>query len=226
MSGMLVYVTLPGYKKEPVTISTTATIADFCRDVLQSTGFRIFEGFGFVSQDGSTITVPKASAFTKTVGFNATANLPLAFDFYGATGIPGQATGTASTANGSLGAATYYARYTYVNAAGESLPGTESAGIVLAATGKITFDSPSANALATGWNVYVSTTSGSGWKLQNPSPTAVGSTFVLQIAYNASGAAIPTADTTPIPVTSSVTLSSCGVSSGDELQFFNVAVGG
>jgi hypothetical protein len=226
MSGMLIYVTLPGYKKEPVTLSLTATIADFCRDVLQSTGFRIFEGFGFTSQDGTSPTVPQTSAFTKTVGFNATSGLPLVFDFYGATGTPAQATGTPSTASGTLGAATYFARYTFVNAAGESLPGAESTGLVVSAPGKITFDSPAANALATGWNVYVSTTSGSGWKLQNVTPTAVGSTFVLSIAYNAAGAVVPATDTTPIPVTKSVALSSCGVNSGDELQFFNVPVGG
>lgn len=57
MSGMTVYVTLPGFYKEPITVPTTATIQQFCHEVHKKTGVTLFNGFGFVGQasDG-TIT--------------------------------------------------------------------------------------------------------------------------------------------------------------------------
>jgi ketosteroid isomerase-like protein len=72
MSGMTIYVTLPGFYKEPITVPTTATIADFCREVHKKTGVTLFNGFGFVSQasDG-TITqryvVPTAARIVNQI---------------------------------------------------------------------------------------------------------------------------------------------------------------
>jgi hypothetical protein len=65
---MLVYVTLPGQKKEPITVSDAATLDDFCREVFHRTGCNLFNGFGFKNlQDGSTYTVPKAAKITTDV---------------------------------------------------------------------------------------------------------------------------------------------------------------
>jgi hypothetical protein len=63
---MLVFVTLPGMKKEPIIVSDAANLAEFCREVFNKTGCNLFNGFGFKNiNDGTTYTVPTASVVTK-----------------------------------------------------------------------------------------------------------------------------------------------------------------
>jgi hypothetical protein len=62
---MLVFVTLPGMKKEPIIVSDTATLADFCRVVFDRTGCNLFNGFGYKSGDGAAVIVPTESRVTK-----------------------------------------------------------------------------------------------------------------------------------------------------------------
>jgi hypothetical protein len=65
---MLVYVTLPGMKKEPITVPDAATLADFCREVFHRTGVSLFNGFGFKNlTDGSTYTVPTSARVNNIV---------------------------------------------------------------------------------------------------------------------------------------------------------------
>jgi hypothetical protein len=219
MSGMVVYVTLPGYIKEPIYVSLTATVQDFCRAVLDKTGVKVFDGFGFAGQDANA-QVPKASAFVNATGFNATTLQPLAFATYG-TGAPAQPVGTPSTASGTLPATTYYVKVTYLNATGESLPSVESAGIVLSGTGNIVITSPAAQVNATTYNVYISSVQGSGWKLQSGSPVNIGTNYTQSTTLNGAGAAVPTADTTLNPALSSVTINKFGINAGDEIQFWS-----
>lgn len=65
MAGVTYYVTLPGMKKEPITISDQATVADFCREVFHRTGCTIFNGFGFVGQGATTYYTPRLGVVVK-----------------------------------------------------------------------------------------------------------------------------------------------------------------
>jgi hypothetical protein len=109
-----------------------------------------------------------------------------------APSAPGLAAGT----GGSLSSATHYVKITYVNAPqGESLPSPE-ASVAVSASGTITVTSPAASAPATGYNVYIATSSGSETK-QNTTPIAIGTNYV-QTAALISGAALPGSNSTLI----------------------------
>lgn len=100
----------------------------------------------------------------------------------------------ATAGGGSLSAATHYVKVTYVNAPqGESLPSSE-ASIVVSASGTLTVTSPAPSSPATGYNVYISTGSGTETK-QNLSPIAIGTNYTQSIAL-ISGAALPGSNTT------------------------------
>src|SRR5260370_41981180 len=79
-------------------------------------------------------------------------------------------------AGGGLAATTYYAKTTYVDAAGETLPSTE-ASLAVALNNLLQVASPAALAGATGYNVYVSTTTGTETK-QNSAPIAIGTAWL------------------------------------------------
>jgi len=76
------------------------------------------------------------------------------------------------TSGGSLAGATYYVIVTYVGGSSESLGSTETSHSV-SASNLLTISSPAARTGATGYNVYVATSSGQETQ-QNSSPIAIG----------------------------------------------------
>lgn len=95
-----------------------------------------------------------------------------------------------SSAAGSLPATTYYVRITYMTAYGET-PASPEANLAVAANHVLVVDSPSNLTGATGWNVYVGTTSGSE-TLQNSSPIAIATNWTEPTSGLVSGVAYPT----------------------------------
>ncbi|MGH6836825.1 MAG: hypothetical protein ACREC9_15085, partial [Methylocella sp.] len=96
-----------------------------------------------------------------------------------------------AVAGGSLAAATYYARATYLTAAGETAASLESR-LIVAANNLLNVAPPplDQNALAAGWNVYVAAAAFVETK-QNATPLLLSATFTEPSAGLISGAAIP-----------------------------------
>lgn len=97
-----------------------------------------------------------------------------------------------ASGGGSLAAATYYVRATYVTPYGETAASLEQVQM-LAADQLLGVASPGGDTagIATGWNVYVSTVSGLEQK-QNASPIAISSGWTLPVTgLLPSGAALP-----------------------------------
>ncbi len=98
-----------------------------------------------------------------------------------------------SVAGGSLAAATYYVKATYVNILGETTPSAESS-LAVAANNLPQVATPPVVAGATGWNVYIATAAGQE-TLQNAAPLALGQAFVLPATGLVAGlAAVPAAN--------------------------------
>lgn len=128
-------------------------------------------------------------------------------------GLPGDAAVAApvlssNLGSGSLPAGTYFVRYTWANATGESQPSPERS-LVLGSSGTLIVQAPvNVPALATSMKVYVGTTSG-GETLQG-SVTVTGGVIggnYSQSAALAGGAALPSGNT-----------SACQIRFNDELQ--------
>jgi hypothetical protein len=128
-------------------------------------------------------------------------------------GLPGDAAVTApvlssNLGSGSLPAGTYFVRYTWANATGESQPSAERS-LVLGSSGMLIVQAPvNVPALATSMKVYVGTTSG-GETLQG-SITVTGGVIggnYSQSAALVGGAALPSGNT-----------SACQIRFNDELQ--------
>lgn len=98
-----------------------------------------------------------------------------------------------SAAGGTLAATTYYVKVTYVTAAGETLPSAESS-LAVAVNNVLTVTSPSAQAGATGYNVYVSTSAGTETK-QNSTPIAIGTNWTEPTSGLVSNGAPPATGT-------------------------------
>ncbi len=112
------------------------------------------------------------------------------------TGIAAPAAPTlAQVAGGSLAATTYYAKVTYVNAAGETLPSAE-ASLAVAANNLLQVASPAAVHGATGWNVYVSIATGTETKQNGSTPLVMGTNWTEPTTALVAGAALPSANTT------------------------------
>lgn len=98
-----------------------------------------------------------------------------------------------ATAGGTIAATTYFVKITYVTAAGETLPSAE-ASLAVAVNNVLNVASPAAQTGVTGYNVYVSTATGTETK-QNTSPIAIGTAWVEPTTGLIAGAAVPTANT-------------------------------
>ena len=129
-------------------------------------------------------------------------------DQYTALSAPAAPT-LSTTAGGTIALATYYSKITYIDAGGESLPSSESSQAVLL-NNLLTCASPIASGLASGWNLYVSTSAGTE-TLQNSAPIPIGTNWTEPTTGLVAGAALPTNNTTgwqvfnlfvPDPVTS------------------------
>lgn len=92
---------------------------------------------------------------------------------------PPQAPVLSAVGGGSLDAATYYVRITYVTAAGETACSIEQR-LAVAASSLLSVAAPGADplGLATGWNVYVGTKS-FGEQRQNSAPIGINNSFTL-----------------------------------------------
>ena len=120
-------------------------------------------------------------------------NLGVAFP----TNTPPAAPTLSSVAAGTLAATTYYVKITYVNAAGETLPSAE-ASLAVAADYVLSVASPAATSGASGWNVFVSTATGTE-TLQNSSPIAIGTAWQEPTTGLIAGSALPTTSTFGVP---------------------------
>lgn len=107
--------------------------------------------------------------------------------------LPPAAPVLSSVSGGTLGAATYYAKITYLNGSGETTPSPEGT-IAIAADNWLVVQSPPPMANATGYNVYASTTGGAEI-LQNAGPIGIGANWTQSSALATTGAAPPTQNT-------------------------------
>lgn len=115
-------------------------------------------------------------------------------------------------ATGALAAATYFVRSTWVTATGETLPGAETS-LAVAINNVLRVAAPAAApTLATGWNVYVSTATGTETK-QNAVPIALGTAWQQPTTGLIPGAALPAASTAGGLATATF-LSNTGVTAG------------
>ncbi len=96
------------------------------------------------------------------------------------------------SAGGTLAATAYYVEVTYVNADGETLPSGEASLAVSA--NDLLLASVASNAYATGWNIYVGTSSGGEVK-QNSSPIPIGSAWTEPATGLVSGSPPPSGNT-------------------------------
>jgi len=118
-----------------------------------------------------------------------------------------------AVAGGALTAATYYVRSTWVNSLGETLGATETS-LAVAANNVLRVASPSsvAPASAIGWNVYVSTATGTETKQNGTTPIALGTAWTEPTSGLVAGAALPAANTAG--EATAVTLSNHGITPG------------
>lgn len=96
-----------------------------------------------------------------------------------------------STAGGTLAATTYYVRTSYVTPDGET-PASSESYVAAGANNLLTVASPSPQAAATGWNVYVGTAFGQE-TLQNASPLAISTSWTLPTGGLTTTGAVPPA---------------------------------
>jgi hypothetical protein len=94
-----------------------------------------------------------------------------------------------SVSGGTIGATTYYVKITYIINGVESLASIESSEAV-SANYLLKVSSPVSVSGATGWNVYVGTSSGNETK-QNASPIAIGTNWIESTSGLIAGAAPP-----------------------------------
>lgn len=98
-------------------------------------------------------------------------------------------------AGGSIGATTYFVKITYVTNSGETLASSESS-LAVSANNLLKVTSPGASSGAIGWNVYVSTASGTETKQNGATAIAIGTSWTEPTTGLVSGAALPAANTT------------------------------
>lgn len=121
-----------------------------------------------------------------------------------------------SVAGGTIAATTYYVMLTYVTPTGETYASVE-ASLAVAADYLLVVDSPLPQNGATGYNVYVSTTTGTETK-QNSSPIAIGTNWTEPTTGLISGSALPTSNTSNLMANFIITIPA-GISS----QYFQQA---
>lgn len=97
------------------------------------------------------------------------------------------------TAGGTLPATTYYVKYTYANAGGETLPSPE-ASLAVGANNLLVVASPAAVQGAVTWNVYASDATGT--ETLQASGIAIGTAWTLPTGGLVAGASPPTANST------------------------------
>ncbi len=190
--------------------------------------------------DGATTAFPFArtlGAFTEPVGWvtGVTGVFLNGVSTPSAGAAAPAAASLSSVAGGSQAGATYYVRITYVTASGETTPSSE-ASLAVAASHILSVASPPTSMGVIGWNVYVSTSSGTETK-QNSSPILLGTAWQEPNPGLVGGAGPPAANstgwtlTTPnlltfagapssgVPITASISYAFVCRFDGDDLDF-------
>lgn len=104
-----------------------------------------------------------------------------------------------ATAGGALAGATYFVRSTWVNSTGETLASVETS-LAVAANNVLNVAAPASPPFgATGWNVYVSTTTGTETRQNGGVPIAINTAWVEPTTGLVAGAALPGGNTTTFP---------------------------
>ena len=164
----------------------------------------------------NNLSVPATSTMTATYGSSNKIDMPIqdcypgAFylryeknndvssllnTYAGSMANPTTAPSLSSVVAGSLAGATYYVKYTYVNATGETTPSSEST-LTVAANSELVVTSPSFISGMLGWNVYIGLTSGSETKQNGSTSIAYGTNYTVATGSLVAGSALPTANTT------------------------------
>ncbi len=156
-------------------------------------------GQQFGTGDGTTTVFQLARAFGGFVepilAPNSIANLYLAGAPIPSGGLlPPAAPALSQGTGGSLAAATYFAKITYVTASGETPPSPETS-LAIAASNVLQVASPAAETGAIGYNVYAGTSAG-GETLQNTSPIAIGVPWAEPTSGLVAGATPPLTNNT------------------------------
>jgi hypothetical protein len=144
-----------------------------------------------VALQNATLTLALSQAATVPGSFSV---VPLTVTCFTSTdgsvvGLPNPTVSASAygTGSGSLPSGTYFVRWTYVGAGGESLPSPESV-VKISATGSLVVNAPvSPPPTATGWNVYIG--SNSGGETRQASLAAF--TAYTQSAGLATGSSVP-----------------------------------
>jgi hypothetical protein len=155
------------------------------------TGDNTATAFQLIRSFGSFIEPVLAPNVVSAVYLNGT-SIPSA-----GYSAPGAAT-LGSSANGSLGAATYYVRVAWVTPSGETLAGTEASLAVSASHVLIVAQPASPPAGAGAWNIYVSNTGGGGSGAETFQATVniATSSWTEPTSGLVAGASLPAANTT------------------------------
>jgi hypothetical protein len=136
----------------------------------------------------------QASGGPELVSFQSQDNSRVVHASWGAVGAPGLPV-LSQTSGGSNPQTTYYVKITWITPSGESLPSAEASLLVLANNVLNVTNPAGAPASAKGFNVYVSTSSGTETKQNGSIPVATGTTWTEPTTGLISGSALPTANT-------------------------------
>ncbi len=154
---------------------------------------------------GVTVTIPGGASF---VHCQVDFTVPVGYGTSTLTGSVSPPTNGAltATAGGTLAATTYYVESTWVTAAGETTGAPETS-LAVAADDVLNVAAPgSPPPTATGWNVYVSTATGTETK-QNTSPIATGTAWVEPTSGLITGTALPASNTAGVTLGGNSTIS-------------------
>jgi len=165
------------------------TIAKVLSSLVAMTAGTLTINSGATPSNITGINLSTATTLTQVASLLQTA-LQAAGTVITAPGVPT----TGSTAGGTLAGATYYVKVTYTNSIGETLPSNEQTQIV-AANNLLTVTSPAPSTGATGYNVYVSTATGTETK-QNTTPISIGTNWTEPTTGLVSGSNPPSSNTT------------------------------
>ncbi|HET7814919.1 MAG TPA: hypothetical protein VFL13_11150, partial [Candidatus Baltobacteraceae bacterium] len=137
-------------------------------------------------------------------------------------GVPGApvATTAAAASGGSLPTGTYYIKITYTYASGETTASPEFTITTTGTNHTVKITSPSTVTNATGWNVYIGTSSG-GEKKQNATATALGTSYSQTVALNTTNAAPPSTQTCPATSTAWVATAYITVSAAQGVNTYS-----
>ena len=160
--------------------------------ILEPTGTiqrTVYDGLGrVVSRWTGTDDTPGSGFWSPTNNTSPSNMINVESDYYDTQSAPTDPT-LSSSASGSLSATTYYVEITYIINGIETAGSLESS-LSVAANHVLVVTAPSVVTGESGYNVYVSTTSGAE-EMQNSSPVGTGSTSTEPTSGLISGAAVP-----------------------------------